>query len=472
MLGNARKHFAEVCFRIVPVELHGAQQAVDRRGAIAAGVAAGEQEVLAPKRDASQRPLGRIVVDLDAAVIAIPPQCIPASERVANRLCRRGFLRKRRNSVWYIRYDVPGPRGQRDQRHESFTGTKMQAEDKLAEILGKVQKGEFVLKSSSTLGDYIDHFMRQKELSGKCSPKTLERYESMIRTRIRPSLGDIPLSQLQHTDLLAAYEQWSAKRLDKSEGRLSGRSLRHAHDLVRHILNRAVKQKVVVRNVALAIDTQEELPKVEKREIQVLAETEVRTLLEAAKTAPSRSRKRGYLTSFAAWYPAVVFLVYTGTRRGEALALQWTDLDLESGTATIRHSLTEVKGKPPFLKSPKNRPRANDWPIGVRGGRAARTPCRTVSRETGNRTGLHRRRVCVRKTGRPTDAIMELRRGIPGPGDSRQGDARSTARPAAHSREPTRKSQCAALGRVQASWSLLNQDDGRHLQPCVRVTGQ
>ena len=47
MVGNARQDFPQVSLRIEPVELGRLHQAVDRRGTLAAGIRAEEQEVLA-----------------------------------------------------------------------------------------------------------------------------------------------------------------------------------------------------------------------------------------------------------------------------------------------------------------------------------------------------------------------------------------------------------------------------------------
>ena len=43
--------------------------------------------------------------------------------------------------------------------------------------------------------------------------------------------------------------------------------------------------------------------------------------------------------------PLFTLLVNTGLRRGEALALQWSDVDLEAGTLRVRGTLARVNGK-------------------------------------------------------------------------------------------------------------------------------
>ena len=73
------------------------------------------------------------------------------------------------------------------------------------------------------------------------------------------------------------------------------------------------------------------LPKMEKREIKVLPEEKIRPyLMEAAE--------RGLLAPF-------YLELTTGLRRGELLALLWTDLDVENRTISITKQVTRTKGE-------------------------------------------------------------------------------------------------------------------------------
>ena len=44
-------------------------------------------------------------------------------------------------------------------------------------------------------------------------------------------------------------------------------------------------------------------------------------------------------------YPAWLMLAMTGMRRGEALALQWKNVNFDAGTVAVRRSVTPVKTK-------------------------------------------------------------------------------------------------------------------------------
>lgn len=86
MLGNLLEDATQVSFRIKAVELRRANQAIDRRGAFAAGIRTREQIVLAAERNSTQRPFGGVVVDLDPSVADIAYKRPPVIERIPDRL--------------------------------------------------------------------------------------------------------------------------------------------------------------------------------------------------------------------------------------------------------------------------------------------------------------------------------------------------------------------------------------------------
>ena len=61
VIGDAREHVAQVGFGIEAVELGRADQAVDRGGALAAGIGAAKQVVLATQSYSAQGPLGCVM---------------------------------------------------------------------------------------------------------------------------------------------------------------------------------------------------------------------------------------------------------------------------------------------------------------------------------------------------------------------------------------------------------------------------
>lgn len=81
-------------------------------------------------------------------------------------------------------------------------------------------------------------------------------------------------------------------------------------------------------------------PKVRRREPTVLTEEQTESLLAAVEGS------RLYLP--------VVLAVGSGLRRGELLALRWSDVDLEAGKLTVVRTLSETRDDGLLFKEPKS----------------------------------------------------------------------------------------------------------------------
>ena len=248
---------------------------------------------------------------------------------------------------YMIVYDVAPHNGKaRQQKREILNGvTRQDAEAILAKRLDAVRRGTYVGDSSMTLSELFDKFMEVKKT--RLEPTTLDRYANLIKTYLRPSFGMMRLASLTKAHLIEAYEAWRTR-----ERRPSGRTIRHAHDLLRAALNWAVSLDYIERNVATKI-TVHDLPKAPKPVRHVLTAQELRRLLGVAANPSDRARSRVTLSAQPWFSPAVAFSSHTGARRGEVLAVRWTDLDLDEGLVTIRTSLAEPKSGLIF-KRPKN----------------------------------------------------------------------------------------------------------------------
>ncbi len=255
-----------------------------------------------------------------------------------------GHLRKIREKKFRIVYDVATVDGKRRQRTETLVGvTKAQAEAILA-------KRKEVARISGPQGydmrmnELFDRFMQVK--TERLAPNTMQRYEGLLKLYLRPAFGIRMADSVKAGDLVAAYARWS-------KSGVGVRTIRHAADLMRNVLNRAVKWGIVDRNPAALLDG-DDLPKLKKPESTVLTASELRTLLEEANNPTKRCNARGYLSACSAFYPVIAFAAYTGARLGEVLAMRWQDVDFESGKAAIRRSLTDCPRARLTFKLPKN----------------------------------------------------------------------------------------------------------------------
>jgi integrase len=98
---------------------------------------------------------------------------------------------------------------------------------------------------------------------------------------------------------------------------LSPRTLQYLRAVLRQALGQALKWGLVARNVAMLVDP----PRVVRHEIQPLTPEQARAFLESVQ----EHRLRALF--------AVAFAV--GLRQGEALGLQWANVDLDKRLCTF-----------------------------------------------------------------------------------------------------------------------------------------
>jgi integrase len=235
----------------------------------------------------------------------------------------RGSVKKRGASSWRLVFDVPSADGKRKQRTVTVRGSYKDAQRELTRLTAALDSGALPEPTRQTVGQYLNAWLDGARTQ---SPKTLERYRELAERQIVPHLGNVLPQKLKPEDLTA----WHAKLLD---GGISARTVKHAHRVLSGCLRRAVENGTLIRNVAAI----RKPPAVEEEEIEILTPDQVSHVLEAL---------RGHRL-----YPIVSLAAATGMRRGELLALQWSDIDLDRGVLRVERSLEETKAglrvKPP-----------------------------------------------------------------------------------------------------------------------------
>jgi integrase len=182
------------------------------------------------------------------------------------------------------------------------------------------------------LGSWLDEWLvliEDQKRSGKLGVRTVSGYRSAVELHIRPALGHVRIGDLHHL----VVHRWLV-----SVGEDKGLSDRTVQRLYR-TLHRALSDAPLPENPAA-------LPKHlrptvrDAKEVYRPTPDEIRAFL--AHTADCR--KSQYLATL--WRVAAV----TGARRGELVAVEWADVDLDSGqvggSKQIRASVLEVAMHP------------------------------------------------------------------------------------------------------------------------------
>lgn len=169
---------------------------------------------------------------------------------------------------------------------------------------------------------------------------TADRYRLMIEQYTIPCIGSIKLTKLTAHDLQKLYKElMESGRTNRKSGHgspgLSSTTVRNLHLMLHNALNRAVKERLILRN-----PTEDCIaPKVQKFEMQILQPEHIKTYLDAAD-------KRGLLPMF---YLELV----SGLRKGEITALLWSDLDIQNKTISVSKQYVKNPNGELTLSRPK-----------------------------------------------------------------------------------------------------------------------
>jgi integrase len=240
-----------------------------------------------------------------------------------------GHIRRRGKQSWELKFDAGADAltGQRRIRYHSFKGTRREAEIELARLIAQNAAGEGVDPSKVTVGKFLERWDRDWA-SINVSPKTLERYRQIVRLNVVPHIGTVRIQKLRPVHLNELYAKLSQD--------LSPRSVGHVHRVLHRALGHAALWGVVSQNVVAIVNP----PRVPETEITILSQDQINATLRYLAGRTLR--------------PIIAFLLGTGARRGEALALRWKDVDLDKGIVRIEQSLEQTKAGLRF-KSPKTK---------------------------------------------------------------------------------------------------------------------
>jgi integrase len=151
---------------------------------------------------------------------------------------------------------------------------------------------------------------------------TANRYQLMVEQYTIPRIGSVKLTKLTAHDLQKLYKDLMENgRIDRKSGHgnpgLSSTTVRSLHLMLHSALERAVKERLILRN-----PTEDCIaPKIQKFEMQILQPKHIKEYLNAANA-------RGLLPMF---YLELV----SGLRKGELTALLWSDLDIQNRTISV-----------------------------------------------------------------------------------------------------------------------------------------
>lgn len=303
----------------------------------------------------------------------------------------RGSVVKK-GTKWYVKIelDVDPATGRRRQKWHSGFANRREAERARVDLLSKFDRGEYVEPSHQTVGDFMSDWL--KAIEHTVRPSTFDSYSRNVRNHVVAHIGSVRLTKVDAGVLNGLYAELlsSGRRLPSRTGKgyspavveratelrsqgltlvttaerlreefaeakhitkdtlasllrrgasqatpararpgLDRRTVNYVHTIIHRALKDAVRWGRLARNPADAANPPHGGQKSDG--IRAWDAPTLRAFLDASSRADDRLH--------ALW----VLLATTGMRRGEALGLRWSDLDLDAGRLRVVQTVIQTR---------------------------------------------------------------------------------------------------------------------------------
>lgn len=205
--------------------------------------------------------------------------------------------------------------------------TQTEVKKWLLEQRKAVQDNTYIEAKDITLSAFLDRFMSDVA-AHKLRAKTIDSYNYLIRSHLKPELGEIKLTQLRADQIQNLYS-------NKLNSGLSRRTVQYMHAVLHKSLEQAVRWGLVIRNVSDMVEP----PTPKKKTPDSLTADQVKDLFEAVKD-----------DRLHALY---VLAAMVGLREGELLGLTYKNVDLNEGVIHIVQAVQYLPGKGLVVSEPK-----------------------------------------------------------------------------------------------------------------------
>lgn len=221
---------------------------------------------------------------------------------------------------WHARMWATDPSSGMRRRHHLVGASKADVARKLKVLKERLEQGQPARDAAVSLAEYTRGWLAETLPASARKPTTQQLYAGLATNHIIGSeLGRLGLDQIRPGSIERFIRQLRGKGLADS-------TVRQVYTIGRAIGDSAVRDGLIAANPFATVAR----PAVRHREATHLEPDELTRLLRAA----TETRYR----------PLFELMMHTGLRRGEALALTWSSVDLPRRTLYVNGTLVRLEG--------------------------------------------------------------------------------------------------------------------------------
>lgn len=215
-----------------------------------------------------------------------------------------------RNGRYYVQIRTTDSDGRRARKWLSGGKSLKQATERLREFK---QTNCISADSHQTLGQWLQSWL-EKHSKGKAS-STLTLYKRLINRHLLPNVGNVRLIDLKpvlFSNLYAALGK-----------RLAPKTILTINSILNAALNQAIKDEIIFRNVLHVVRK----PRPRKAQHRIFSEEEFKSFYVRCLRSPYRLQ--------------YMLMLFGGLRRGEAMGMKWSSVDLRTNAIVVKQQMTE-----------------------------------------------------------------------------------------------------------------------------------
>ncbi|MBR7184694.1 MAG: site-specific integrase [Clostridia bacterium] len=200
-------------------------------------------------------------------------------------------------------------------------------------------KGMSAFNENMRFHDLVEDYFKVYA-PNKLKPITIYNYRKMIDYRFLPYLGNKKLKDINTAMLTDFFNTQADIDREGNSRALAPATVKRLYIIMQSLFSFATSQRYIKESpcAGVILPSKEETDEEKRR---YLTESELARFLPL-------------FDGYSVFNTIVKLLLYTGLRAGEALGLQWQDIDFKNNFIMVNHTLSEVGGKH-ILTTPKTK---------------------------------------------------------------------------------------------------------------------
>ncbi len=189
-----------------------------------------------------------------------------------------------------------------------------------------------------TLAQFVPQYLEIAKI--KLAPTTLEFYNMVINKHILPKLGRKRMQDIKPVHVQEFVSYLSNLDSHNGKGKIVAKTVRRYLTVLQSVFQQAYKLEIITSNPTKAEKLT--LPREVQKDVVIFNKQEAAEMLKCLESEP------------LAFQTMIQLAIITGARRGELVALKFSDFDYDECKVTISRAAIKLKGEPVQIKPPKD----------------------------------------------------------------------------------------------------------------------